>query len=108
MGLFFYKKIRNPFSRMHSPSRFPLDLSEKLSLYGHGRWISPDSKPVIHPKSAIEKEREIRGDPLFSACALVKAMGCHRGYGESGKPWYRGIPRRDDSPVTRNAGNGLL
>ncbi len=34
MGLFFYKKIRNPFFRMHSPSRFPLDLSEQLSLQG--------------------------------------------------------------------------
>ena len=64
---------------------------------------------VSHPsKKCNRKEREIRGDPLFSACALVRAMGCHRGYGESGKPWYRGIPWRDDSPDTRNAGNGLL
>lgn len=104
MGLIFIGRIRN-LARRHAPSRFSFDRSE--NLFPHGAW-DVEVPQVIHQKNAIEKEREIRGDPLFSACALVKAMGCHRGYGESGKPWYRGIPRRDDSPVTRNAGNGLL
>lgn len=50
MGLFFYKKVRNPFSRMHSPSRFPLDLSEQLSLEGaEGRY------PPIPNRSSIPK-----------------------------------------------------
>lgn len=69
---------------MHAPSRFSFDRSENLFL--HGTWKYLKSRSAIHQKNAIEKEREIRGDPLFSACALVKAMGCHRGYGESGKP----------------------
>ena len=57
-----------------------------FSCMGHGTWKYLKSRSAIHQKNAIEKEREIRGDPLFSACALVKAMGCHQGYGESGKP----------------------
>lgn len=50
MGLFFYKKIRNPFSRMHSPSRFPLDLSEQLSLEG-----TEGGYPSIPNRSSIPK-----------------------------------------------------
>ena len=71
---------------MHAPSRFSFDRSE--NLFPHGAWdveVHEANQSSIR-KNAIEKEREIRGDPLFSACALVRAMGCHRGYGESGKP----------------------
>lgn len=50
MGLFFYKKIRNPFSRMHSPSRFPLNLSEQLSLQG-----AEGGYPPIPNRSSIQK-----------------------------------------------------
>lgn len=71
---------------MHAPSRFSFDRSENLFLHGTWTWKYLKSRSAIHQKNAIEKEREIRGDPLFSACALVRAMGCHRGYGESGKP----------------------
>lgn len=62
-------------------------INQKIFSYaGHGTCKYMKPRPAIHLKNAIEKEREIRGDPLFSACALVRAMGCHRGYGESGKP----------------------
>ncbi len=50
MGLFFYKKIRNPFFQMHSPSRFPLDLSEQLSLQG-----TECGYPPIPNRSSIQK-----------------------------------------------------
>ena len=42
-----------------------------FSRTGHGTWKYLKSRSAIHQKNAIEKEREIRGDPLFSACALV-------------------------------------
>lgn len=50
MGLFFYKKIRNPFFRMYSPSRFPLDLSEQLSLQN-----AESGYPPIQNRSSIQK-----------------------------------------------------
>ena len=50
MGLFFYKKIRNPFFQMHSPSRFPLDLSEQLSLQGTAGGYPPSPN-----RSSIQK-----------------------------------------------------